>query len=559
MRVLPLCSVLLLAPACAEETKSPLDATLPGVDGKADGAALADGAPLVPGAAVEGHLDPSSPRRAHTLTLAGPARITLEVLAEGTTQGLDTTLHVLGPVGPDGASPALARASDDDGGAGRLSRLAGLALDAGVWQVVVGTYGEAGVGTYRLALTCDGEGCAAPAPTACAEETREAITACVDSAEEGLEVGGPGGPVHDTRSMDAFDLHLACAGPDQRACAVSVWGATADSACVFGSRYPDLEGLSDAVVVVGRSVVDDAADLDAIGAAQLVEAVKSTAYDDVTTPEAALEVIDEGRANRTELWDASSGGVAVGPDGTRSGAYTVWEVGAGDNSFGAVFAFGTSRVVATIVDGDFASCDVLRGPARRWCTGPEDCGDGLACLGVVEGLGLCASVAEASPEGAGVQCAPWMEDFGCASGSGLVCGSAAPDRAGVCVEAHHRFVAGPVVDALLPPGQQTDVPLVVRGIGATVAGVRLHAILSHPRLGDVKVSLVAPDGRAATVFDGASAETLPPWGELRVEGFGAAVFKDAQALGAWRLRVEDGGDGDGGTVLEATLEVTGRP
>jgi hypothetical protein len=541
--ILPLTAIIFLS-ACADAAKPALDPTLPGLDGKADGAAFGEGAALTPGAVVEGTLGAGVQRVAHRLSLAGPASVSLEVLAAGTTAGLDTTLHVIGPLASDGSCPSLARASDDDGGDGALSRLAGLALDAGDWLVVIGTFGDAGAGTYRLEARCDSGACLAP--PAC--EAADAIAACVAGAEEGLPVGGDEGPVYDLRSMDAFDVHAACAGPDGAACAVSTWADAAAEACVFGVRYPDLEALAEGVVVIGRTVVEGPDGLDEVAEGQLLEAVKSTAYDDVRSLEEAFEAIDDGRANRTELWDASNGA-----------AYTAWEVGAGDNSFGAIFAFGTTRAVATIVDGDFATCDVTTGPSRRWCTPEAGCDAGLVCLGVVDGLGLCAPTDAARPEGAGRQCAPWLEDFGCGLGTGLVCGSAGADFAGTCVEARHRFVAGPVIDPEVPAGATTEVPLVVRGVGPVVTGVRLSFVLGHPRLNELRVELVAPDGRKATVFDGPTASDLPAHGELVVDGFGDRPVTGGQAAGRWLLRFTDGGTGEGGSLLEATLTVTAGP
>jgi hypothetical protein len=186
----------------------------------------------------------------------------------------------------------------------------------------------------------------------------------------------------------------------------------------------------------------------------------------------------------------------------------------------------------------------------------------LVCLGQTheDGLGLCAD-APATPRqaGAGVQCAPWLDDFGCPAADGLVCGSADADRAGVCVESHNRVIAGPAADVDVPAGAETVVTLPARGIGATTAGVRLALLLVHPRLADVKVTLAGPDGRSATVFDGAAAGASTDTGELSIDGFGHTGLTGGAAVGAWTLRVRDAGRGEGGRVWSASLEVTARP
>jgi hypothetical protein len=561
MRRLALASLFPLFPlfplftACTAEPKQPLDAALAGdLDGKADAGSLVEGQALRPGEAVSGSVGAGGQVR-HALELDGAARLSFEITRDGTSEGLDTTLHLFGPVGADGKVPALARALDDDSGDGNLSHLTEVSLEAGRWLVVVGVFDGTRGGDYRLEVGCASGDCGTGEP-ACPAEAPAAISACVEGVEEGSPIGDDDGPTYDPYATRDWDLHLACAKAEvgvevATGCALSTWGASREGACAFGTRYADLGGRAEAVVVVGREVIETADGLDSLAQKQLVAAVGLTAYEDVRTAAEALEAVDEGRANRTTLWDASNGA-----------AYVAWEVGAGDNSFGAIFAYEGTEPVATIVDGDFDRCDVSWGPMRRKCSADADCGAGLACLGVsaADGLGLCADVGDGSlPEGAGVQCAPWLEGFGCPAASGLLCGSASADHAGVCVEAHHRVVSGPVANVPVNANAETVLSFGVHGVGPATAGVRLKLVLVHGRLGDVKVVLAGPDGRSATVFDGSIASFDTSRGELYLDGFGDKALVGGAAVGTWQLRILDGGRGDGGSVYEAALEVTAKP
>ena len=57
----------------------------------------------------------------------------------------------------------------------------------------------------------------------------------------------------------------------------------------------------------------------------------------------------------------SGGRFAVVERATRTRVVAI-EFGAGDNSYGAVFSGGTTRIVARIQDGDLAGCTLLGAP-----------------------------------------------------------------------------------------------------------------------------------------------------------------------------------------------------
>ena len=85
-------------------------------------------------------------------------------------------------------------------------------------------------------------------------------------------------------------------------------------------------------MIVARRVLDPASSTNATQRAQLVAAVQ-VAYSSVATVSQALAAVDENIVNQVELWDASN-----------RRAYTAYEYGAGDNSYGAIFEHGTTNV-----------------------------------------------------------------------------------------------------------------------------------------------------------------------------------------------------------------------
>jgi len=132
---------------------------------------------------------------------------------------------------------------------------------------------------------------------------------------------------------------------------------------VFGARYRDVFGTEVPLVVRWQRQLRAGAVLDGVEASQIIRAVRETAYSEVASVAEAFAAVDEGVANQAALWDASN-----------RREYVVYEVGAGDNSFGAFFAAGSVEPAARIVDGDITDCSttaqkstsaVLRSAASR--------------------------------------------------------------------------------------------------------------------------------------------------------------------------------------------------
>ncbi len=156
----------------------------------------------------------------------------------------------------------------------------------------------------------------------------------LDEAGQYLVVIG----THDARGRGHYRLRATCSEGE---CAPP-------PSCIFGAFTGEIfDGLT-RLTVVSRTTLHSAEGLDAITAAQIVDAIHESIHDDVTTAAEAFEAADQGEINVIELHDTVSGA-----------DYTFIEYGAGDNSFGRIFDAGTTHPVATDHDTDVEDCTVL--------------------------------------------------------------------------------------------------------------------------------------------------------------------------------------------------------
>lgn len=135
-------------------------------------------------------------------------------------------------------------------------------------------------------------------------------------------------------STGPFALVAECSGA----------GCEPDEGCLFGDTYREIQ-WSTRIVVTSRARWTSAEGLSTLERAQVVLAVHQSSHADVTTAEEAFDRVDQNEINHVELFDAV---------GAR--AFVALEYGAGDNSYGAIFAAGTTEVVASIHDGDLLDC-----------------------------------------------------------------------------------------------------------------------------------------------------------------------------------------------------------
>jgi subtilisin-like proprotein convertase family protein len=510
----------------------------------------------------------------YELTLRPGANVHLEVTQKGTTRGLDTTLYVYGPKNTTGAFGSTARAFDDDAGYGKLSLIKWMTVpEGGTLLVVVGTRNGRGRGNYRLEARCMNGACEPqPEPeAACHPAFLDAIGTCVGDWQSDGDYDStvtsaydltwqcadvePMAPVRD--NLCATASHSFCALDMERfsldylpACRTAALNDLLDDSCVFGDRYRDLFDRAEAMVVLGQRTFTANSTLTALQKSQVIQAVRATAYDDVATVEDAFDAVDEGLVHMAELWDASN-----------RKAFTVFEVGAGDNSFGAVFAQGTSNIAATINDGDFYDCKVTWGNERRRCEADTECRGDAKCLGRSDAsrLGRCIDPALDNHPAETSECRVDAVDFGCPAGSGLLCAGASVSGQGMCLPAwmRSRFASQP--GAQIPDNKSAGVSaqLLAFGLATVDMDVKMDLHIAHPRPADVRVTLTNPAGNEVLVFDGATGSA--PHGEIYMKGQALRGFSgDESVNGTWSLKVVDSRSGQVGTLYSFGLEITSR-
>lgn len=504
----------------------------------------------------------------HLSTRPG-AKATLEVTQLGSSKGLDTTLYVYGPKTAQGGYGTTAIAFDDDAGWGDLSKARNLELAGGEYLVVVGTHDARGRGKYRLMATCESGDCAPLAePVAgCHAEIAQAIMACVADQEAS--------PEYDPSVVSRLDLIEQCAdaepvapawdalcsqsGAPADVCGVSyeqfateqlpackrgLVNKQLDGMCVFGERYGDVRRKPEAVVVLSARTLHATDPLSSLEKQQIVEAVHTTAYTDVTTVEEAFEAVDENVVNQMELWDASN-----------RRAFTSYEVGAGDNSFGMIFEQGTTTAAVRINDGDLMDCKVYWGPERRRCGEDAHCSGSAKCAGIPAGggVGRCIDFTRDTHPAIDSECSASQP---CPAGSGLVCSGAVVGDQGICRPGWMRgaFYSEPAIEIPDAPAPAAEAQLAVYGLATVSTDVAIDLLISHERPGDLRVSLLNPAGTEVVLFDHPQElAEIYAW-SMPVKGFPG----DESANGTWRVKVVDTVKGSTGSIGWFGLTVTSR-
>jgi len=497
------------------------------------------------------------------------AKATLEVTQLGSSKGVDTTMYVYGPKTAQGGYGTTAIAFDDDNGWGDLSKVKNLELAGGEYLVVVGTHDARGRGKYRLMATCESGDCAPVVETAegCHPAIAQAIIACVADQEAS--------PEYDPSMVSKLDLIELCADAEPVApawdqlcsqstapaevCGVSyeqfateqlpvckrgLVNQQLDTMCVFGERYGDLRRKPGAVVVLSSRTLHVADSLTTLEKQQIVAAVHATAYTDVTTVEEAFAAVDENVVNQMELWDASN-----------RRAFTSYEVGAGDNSFGMIFEQGTTTPAVRINDGDLMECNVFWGPEMRRCQQDAHCTGSAKCAGIPAdgGFGRCIDVTRDTHAAIDSDCSATQP---CPSGSGLVCSGAVVADQGICRPGWMRgaFFSEVAVEIPDAPDAGTEAQLAVFGLATVSTDVAIEMLISHERPADLRVSLLNPAGTEVVLFDHPQGLGELYASSMPVKGFPG----DESANGTWRLKVVDTVKGSTGSIGWFGLTVTSR-
>lgn len=157
-----------------------------------------------------------------------------------------------------------------------------------------------------------------------------------------LSVGCADGAQRDEFEAQSSALHRR---PPRHRCPPPPPPPPSGPECLFGDTFYNLR-IEAPLTIEGERWIRSLEDLEsALQGQQLVLAVQQSSHTDVTTPEQALSRVDQNEVRHMLLLDA--------PTGRR---YEVFEYGAGDNSYGAIFRADSLHKVSSIHDGDLLDC-----------------------------------------------------------------------------------------------------------------------------------------------------------------------------------------------------------
>lgn len=499
------------------------------------------------------------------LDVVAGARFDFEVTQSGSSRSLDTELVVY----RRDRGGFVRMAYDDDAGYGKLSRLRGVAFqETGRHLVVLRSRNR---GNYRLTARCRSAECLM-AGTYCPEAMLSTISSC--TRDRMAEDGDLEQDFLETAELCADAEVLAT--PYDAMCARSPRPAFCGNFANFSETYawPCIRDgrvrVSESLCTLGRTyreiltrpwikrleertlTAESLPDLSELEARQIVVAADSSSYGDATTAADVFEAVDEGQINQVQFWDAS----------TRR-AFTAYEYGAGDNSYGAVFGFGTVATAALIQDADLYECYVTVGPEQRVCYVDSDCGANMGCVGARDSFrGVCVrpSADNDNPVN-GLSCDAQND---CGYDSGFMCSGLSTGDEGFCLPSwmQGHFRSRP---QLAIPDNRTagaTATLLASGLTTVNMDVWLDLYITHPRMSDLTVTLVGPGypdaATEVTIFDGRlpGSEDLS---ELSLRDFAVRGLPgDESVNGVWRLNVVDRRRGQTGTIQTFGLRINSR-
>lgn len=438
----------------------------------------------------------------------------------------------------------------------------------GTYRILVKGYKSGVRGKFALNVNCEGAGCL-PKPEvdsgACHAAIQDFLRACalsemesevgqghrlsLDDALERCASAEPAAPHYDRlcasadkpafcdESLEEFERSTL------QTCRWQVQEAVRSTSCVFGERFQPLrEGLVRGLITVATSEISptNVTALSSLAGRQLVLAVKASAHDDVSTPVEAITRPDGKTVYVYELWDA-----------TARRSFTAYEFGAGDNSFGLIFAHGTTDVAARINDGDFYECVAKPGPEMKECAVDSHCAKGLVCEGVTEaiGKGVCLDPGAPRHPDEGVTCGS-SPNLGCPLDSGLWCSLPPEGSDGICHQAWQqaRFEVRPQLAVPDNNPKGAEAQIAVYGLATVDTDVAVQAWIGHPRTTDLVVTLVNPAGTERVIWDGPAAPASARGTHLEIDT-PVRFSGDESVNGVWILRVADVRRGSTGGVL----------
>jgi hypothetical protein len=151
------------------------------------------------------------------------------------------------------------------------------------------------------------------------------------------------------RGRYRVSVALAGGAPSGVTVATSCSGAgcpAEEARCLFGDTFAERDALSRLELVDElRLHAESELGSDPAAPKQVIAALHTSSHTDVATVADAFAAADAGELRRVRFVERAGGA-----------RYVAWEYGAGDNSYGAFFAEGASRVLAAIHDGDVVDC-----------------------------------------------------------------------------------------------------------------------------------------------------------------------------------------------------------
>ncbi|MEJ7600990.1 MAG: hypothetical protein WKG01_24000 [Kofleriaceae bacterium] len=329
-----------------------------------------------------------------TFQLSAPAQIHAFTSRVPHEKSIDTVLYLY-KLGPNGWGPYVAR--NDDDGRNQWSSI-DRDLETGQYRLLVKGHTRALRGKFNLTADCTGDGCAPPAgclfgdtyndirenpllapayskvtsPVGLSDLDKQRVIIAVQQSshtdvttvEEAFErvdqhefnfvrIYEPAGARTFTAIeygagdnsygaifyWDTTDLVSSIHDGDLEGCTVE------PEVCLLGSSWNDLKTSPDFTTTSER-VVTQASELTGIAAEQALAAIR-VAYEDATDLADGLEHIDQSELN------------VITKRHTSGAIVDIFEYGAGDNSYGAVFNGGALTMAAEINDLDFYGCSLF--------------------------------------------------------------------------------------------------------------------------------------------------------------------------------------------------------
>jgi hypothetical protein len=123
-------------------------------------------------------------------------------------------------------------------------------------------------------------------------------------------------------------------------------GAGCAAPCLFGTTLGDFEGNADWTLGPQQRLYSSAG-LSAIDDDHIITAMHESVHTDVTTVDEAFAAADQGEIDLQTLTHVSDGRT-----------FEIVDYGAGDNTYGAIFADGSIELATAIHDSDFYRCAV---------------------------------------------------------------------------------------------------------------------------------------------------------------------------------------------------------